>query len=908
MIIQRIKTLYARIIVALLVLSVLPLSVYFTITNTFIEETLVDEIQRANHEIAVHATDNINATIHHTIEKIVQATNLLELDALDVAEQEWALQSIHKLMPETIQLTIFNAQGDVVVNWMKSAVKKGYKKSDFSIHLMSNALKGKKTIGSISVSSNGQKTLDFSLPLYDPVKNKMVAVLIVKMSLEQLLPQMRTLKREGNAKIFIIDKQRRYVVHPDVSLVLSDKKIQESPLVKSYLNGNIEFQAQQYVTENDINVLAVAQYVDVINALLIVEQPADEALQTLNWIKRTLTVFCIVLFLFMLLVIYYFGMKVIKPLANLRYGAEAVGRGVFDLTLPVQSDDELSEVVTAFNKMALNLKNITQERNKELWLKDNVSLLHQNFQGEKSMSLLCQEVMNYLASISRAQLGALYIMKDTDQTLSQHASYALPMPSELAITYQSGEGLIGQVAVNKVLTRLKPSQDSFTVDAGINRVIPKDVLVLPFVFDNETQAVILLASLKLFDEKVPELLERISETVAAVVHSTRSRIKIAALLSDAQSQKEQLQLTNNNLSQKTQALNDTRIELEAQQEELKVSNEELEEKAEYLQQQQCRIEESNEQLEASRQKLAISSQYKSDFLANMSHELRSPLNSILLFSQSLAENKGDNLTDKQVEFAETIGHSGKELLTLINDILDIAKIESGKTVLTIGEYKPKSLPAYIKKMFGFQVKKKGLELVFQVDESLPEIIRTDTHRLGQIIKNFLSNAIKFTEQGEIRVSIGLQQSDQIFIAVKDSGIGIAPDKQGLVFESFQQADSSTSRKYGGTGLGLPISKELADLLGGHIELTSQLGEGCTFTLFLPTNQTEQVAEVVDVISEPILDSMVEINHQDVENVIIENTLQDDRDDILERDRSLLIVDDDEPFAKLLLDLGRQHQF
>ncbi|HLL54988.1 MAG TPA: ATP-binding protein, partial [Myxococcaceae bacterium] len=409
--------------------------------------------------------------------------------------------------------------------------------------------------------------------------------------------------------------------------------------------------------------------------------------------------------------------------------------------------------------------------------------------------------------------------------------------------------------------------DYITISSGLGEAPPRNIMVLPVLFEGEVKAVIELASFLPFSQIHQVFLDQLTESVGVVINMISANMRTEELLEQSQKLTQELQSQSQELQSQQEELRRTNAELEAQartlkaseealrdqQEELQQVNEELEEKASLLAEQNRKVEQKNNEVEAARraleekaEQLAVSSKYKSEFLANMSHELRTPLNSLLILAKLLADNKDGNLTEKQVEFAQTILGAGTDLLNLINDVLDLSKVEAGKMEISPTNVYMKDVTAYVDRSFRPMADQKGLQLNLVVDEGVPESVFTDGQRLQQVLKNLLSNAFKFTERGGI--TLGIRQADKgrrfnnrtldeadmvIAFSVTDTGIGIARDKQQLIFEAFQQEDGTTSRRYGGTGLGLSISREITRLLGGEIRVESTQGEGSTFTLFLP---------------------------------------------------------------------------
>jgi CheY-like chemotaxis protein/signal transduction histidine kinase len=520
-------------------------------------------------------------------------------------------------------------------------------------------------------------------------------------------------------------------------------------------------------------------------------------------------------------------------------------------------------------------------------------------------------------------------LADTSPKLSLLAGYAIG--DDQALRIEVGKGLVGQCALEKQRILLTKVPSDYTrVHSSLGAARPKNIVVLPVLFEGETKAVIELSSLQPFTATHLTFLEQLTQSIGVVLNTIEATMRTENLLQQSQ------QLT---------------IELQTRQTELQQTNEQLALKAQQLAEQNVEVERKNKEVEQARRaleekaaELALTSKYKSEFLANMSHELRTPLNSILILGQQLAENPSGNLAAKQVDFARNIHSAGTDLLTLINDILDLSKIESGTVTVEAEEITFKSLRDSVERTFHHLAESKNLAFQVEIDRMLPRTFTSDPKRLQQILKNLLSNAFKFTAQGQVKMRIeqvttGWSSEHPVLhaapaaiaIAVSDTGIGIAPEKQRLIFEAFQQADAGTSRKYGGTGLGLAISRELATLLGGEIRLISTPGEGSNFTLYLPLSYTGPARPASGPGSSPgsrgawgpsggvgagigvgagsIGNSARGISSLPVLAVSkAEEMIVDDRDDIVEGDHVLLVVDDDPHYARVLLGLARDKGF
>ena len=457
------------------------------------------------------------------------------------------------------------------------------------------------------------------------------------------------------------------------------------------------------------------------------------------------------------------------------------------------------------------------------------------------------------------------------------------------------------------------------ISSGLGKGVPRSVLVLPLIFEGQVKGVLELASFEGFNPSHQALLDQLTDSIGIVLHTIEANMRTEGLLTQSQSLAHQLQ---------------------TRQQELQQTNEELQEKAHLLAEQNQEVERKNAEVEYARQELedkakqlALTSKYKSEFLANMSHELRTPLNSLLILSDQLNKNTEGNLTAKQTDFAKTIHSSGNDLLMLINDILDLSKIESGTVMVEGSELRLEDLQRYVARTFTHVAESKNVDFMLRFHKDLPKVMFTDSKRLQQIIKNLLSNAFKFTHQGHVMLTVepvesgwthgneDLNRAGQVLaFSVADTGIGIAADKQRIIFEAFQQADGSTSRKYGGTGLGLAISRELSHLLGGEIRLISRPGGGSTFTLYLPANynavrrkssqiENLQKSDLKDnTKSLPVSAAPESIESHDSIEVGLVNEVGDDRDDIRPGDHVLLIVENDLSFARFLLETARDNGF
>jgi HAMP domain-containing protein/CheY-like chemotaxis protein/signal transduction histidine kinase len=589
--------------------------------------------------------------------------------------------------------------------------------------------------------------------------------------------------------------------------------------------------------------------------------------------------------------------------------ATAVTEGDLTRSITVEARGEVADLKDNINTMIGNLRETTESNQEQDWLKTNLAKFTGMLQGQRDLVTVGQTLLSELAPLIGAQHGTIYQMvaSETDPLLRRLAGYATGGERHEPETFHIGEGLIGQCALEKRRIHLSNMPVNYVrVHSSLGEATPRHLIVLPVLFEDETKAVIELASLQSFTATHITFLEQLTQSIGVVLNTIEANMRTEGLLKQSQ------ELT---------------AELQTRQTELQNTNEELAEKARQLAEQNEEVERKNKEVEQARRaleekaaELALTSKYKSEFLANMSHELRTPLNSILILGQQLANNASGNLSDKQVEWSKNVHSAGSELLNLINDILDLSKIESGTVTVEAEETTFANLRDTIERNFRHVAEAKNLPFQLEFDNNLPRALTTDPKRLHQILKNLLSNAFKFTHQGQVTMKVKiaesgwstthpvLSRSQQVLcFSVCDTGIGIAPDKQKLVFEAFQQADASTSRKYGGTGLGLAISRELAALLGGEIRLVSTLSEGSTFTLYLPVNYTGPATDRIVPTIPPQGSAPMAVGLPVLPKARDED-IPDDRNEIEPGDTSLLIVEDDPHYARVLLGLARDKGF
>ena len=619
-------------------------------------------------------------------------------------------------------------------------------------------------------------------------------------------------------------------------------------------------------------------------------------------------------------VVVYVARQLSADVARLVVATSRVAEGDLEQELEVVSSDEIGSLTETFGKMVQALKKNRDTSESQDWLKSGIARVNETMRGEEDSARLAAKVVSEISTYLDAKVGALYLQRQENgqQALALLGSYAYTKRKNLSSRFRIGEGLVGQAALEKqqILVKNVP-EDYVRVVSGLGESLPRFICVTPLVYEDQVRGVLEVGTLGELSEVQLEYLNQAMPAVAITFETARSREALAESLQeseqlsqDLQTQQAALQTANEELEEQTQALQQSEEKLKVQQEELEVINEELEEKNKTLTLQKREVESAQKAITEKAEELALASKYKSEFLANMSHELRTPLNSLLLLARSLRDNKDGNLTAGQVESAGIIYGSGNDLLSLINEILDLAKIEAGRMSLEIDRVPLGDLAQTIRDNFTHMSSEKGLELNVELLSDVPKSVATDSKKLQQVLTNLISNALKFTEKGRIDVRFhvppsgvdlsrsGLDPRRAVAISVADTGIGIAKEHQKVIFEAFQQADGTTSRRFGGTGLGLSISRELARLLGGEIQVQSEVGKGSTFTVYLPHElKAPEQGALPSPAAAPPADRAPATDPR-LKRALDE--VADDRDGLTPKDKSILIIEDDVNFARSLV--------
>lgn len=581
--------------------------------------------------------------------------------------------------------------------------------------------------------------------------------------------------------------------------------------------------------------------------------------------------------------------------------ATQISKGNYDVQIDDRKSDTLGALGASIHNMKDSLKDSFDLLSQKEWLQSGVASLNDKMLGEKTIQKLSKDVIEFLCQYTNSSAGVLYVIDGEELTVTGGYSY---IPSKNRERIKKGEGLIGQAIVSGKMLELKSlSSEDIQINYALGEIKPTHIVAVPLL-DFKVEGAVELASIYGFSELQLEFLNVVANNIGIALKATQNRKRVMELLEETKSQSEELQIQHSELEAINAELEAQTEKLQASEEELRVQQEELEQTNEELSERSVLLEEKNTEIQKKSEALELTTRYKSEFLANMSHELRTPLNSILLLSRLLSENNNKNMNNEEIEFAKVIQSSGNSLLGLIDEILDLSKIEAGKMDLEFLDVSTKEITDNLYNLFYLVAKEKGINFEI-ITKDAPIVIKTDKMRLEQILKNLISNAIKFTEKGTVSLEIKVNSDDDKIICfiVKDTGIGIPLEKQPLIFEAFQQADGSTKRKYGGTGLGLSISRELAKLLRGEITLNSKVNEGSTFTLCLPVLgiaiskiSVNKILET-EVIEEETEETEVRPKYI---SEVIPAEIEDDRDSIVEGDKVILIVEDDINFAKSLL--------
>ena len=769
---------------------------------------------------------------------------------------------------------------------------------------------------------NGEPTLFLGTPVF--IDSQLKTILVFKINNEKIADIMNF--RSGYGKT-----QEDYLVGNDF-LMRSDsflspnthsleKSLQnpntgkvETEAVKSALSGVSDTKiSPDYRKTKVLTSFAPFKIDDDLTWAIISEIDEAEVLETPYKTRDSLILLSIVTLVIVLLVLYLAIQKyIIKSLDEFQGGLLNFfmylnGEKKEVIPLKVNGNDEISNMSEIVNEGISKVSKNIEIRTNEQWVKDGVSKLNEVLSNNKTLESACDEALTFICTYVNAGVGVLYTYDESRDSYFQTSSYAHVIRTNLSTEFKLKEGIIGQVAYQKkpiLLTNIK--KDENVITTGTLTQNSYNTYTFPLVYDSVVYGVVEIGSFSEFIQKQIDFFDAISRIIGISILSSIQDLKVQKLVDDMgiankdlEDQKLKLQEANAYMEEQQQQLEEANANMEEQQQQLEEANANMEE-----QQQQLKISEQNLKLQNQRlqdtkqeiikkaEELEKSGKYKSEFLANMSHELRTPLNSIILLSSLLQKNSKQNLNNDDVKKAKTIFDSGNELLRLINDILDLSKVESGKMEVIVDEFNSMDLLKQMKDIFEYTASDKGLE--FNIVDEYNDTIYNDKDKISQIIRNLISNAFKFTKKGSITLKISPSKKYDFKISVIDTGIGIPKDKQELIFKAFTQADGSTSREYGGTGLGLSISRELAKLLGGSVDLESIENIGSTFSVELPNIKKVEKKHTVN-------NTAIKTEIKYTPTIEEYSKVQDDRENIGQNDETYLIIDDDKIFAEVVYD-------
>lgn len=761
--------------------------------------------------------------------------------------------------------------------------------------------------------------------LFDIADRQLLRIVVDNEEIEATILSESLKANDSNIQSRLIDLQhsvntkegRRYI--DSIEVAYQSYYEMEKQFLSELKNGDIDHLKSLYDNERgnrDELLINLDEFKDYQESLM--EESLKSATNTYNTLVTVLISAVAVALILIIIVTLWLIRSTSRNIHLITSGIKKIDFG--NLTriprLEVNTKDEIGEIASAFNSMATSLETYnaremqyTMEITEQNWVTTHSSSIVHLYSHHVTIEGLAEELINKLAIVLEAKLGVLYLKEEGKKTIFRKiASYA-GMENKAGRDYFfEGEGLVGQCAIDKKVFFLNEVPDDYQViSTGLGTIQPKSILMAPILLKDEVLAVIELASLQAFTASQVKLLEEVLGTLGIAITNILGRMEIAGLLQESQAKTEELQMQSEELQTQSEELQSQSEEMQTQAEELRMINEQLEERTKDAELKSEELQAAKESLEEKARELMQSSKYKSEFLANMSHELRTPLNSILLLSEMMTDDPNHGLNAEQVEFAKVIHSSGQDLLNLINDILDLSKVEVGKLDIHFEEVNINEFADRLNRHFMPFAKKKNLDFTVNVSEDAPYSIFTDEQRLQQIIKNLLSNAFKFTEEGSVSVAIEKAKSQEtpdlshtkeveawLKVIVADTGIGIPEEKQEEIFEAFQQVDGATMRKYGGTGLGLSITKEFAQLLGGVCKVQSSEGEGSIFTLLIPS-LPEGLSELEEnrVKEEAAISAAEEISSEQlIEHLPVDAAEISNEYSTVLKGKTVLVVDDD----------------
>ncbi|SDE13166.1 response regulator [Desulfuromonas thiophila] len=931
------KTIQFRLPALILLIGLVPLALFgfFSLLASY-HELLRVQI-RAGQRTAVMAVQQIEQTLQDSARNLTTTAENLSLSSLPPEEQEWTLLMMLKQQPELKGLRILDPSGTTRIKIDNDRVHASGALADQSVRPDMAALRQGKTVFSAPNFSEGLGyLLTIDIPLVDPVNRTLSAVLRAKLAAAPLFSAITDIRIGEQGGLYVLDGENRLLAHSDPSLVFRETRF--TPGFMAITQDGSTDEHVRYASLKGIEVFGAGARGPLTGWWVVAERPAAETLAEIHrtralllWMLAGMGALCLPLTLF-------FSARITRPLKRLEQAARAISDGHFNQQISVAGNNELARVAQAFNQMCRDLLHYATQQQHTSWLKDGLGLLEQQTRSILDLNQLGHRALQVMAQHSGIAAARLLIPL-ANQGWQQVGSYCVEVDSAESVDRRQGLALVQQCAQDRTVVTLENiARDQLVVATGFAGIHPGHLLAMPLLFEDELVAVLELASLPPFSEAQRQFFDHIAPALAVILHSSQSRKRLEQALKQSQelsaqlqAQQEELRVANEELEEQTQQLRASEEQLRVQQEELQSANEELEEKTETLAAQQKLQMEKNRALQAAQEslqekaaELEKASRYKSEFLANMSHELRTPLNSLLILAHELAGNKSGHLDDKETEAAQIIYSSGSDLLQLINEILDLSKIEAGRLELHRQPVFLDLLSRRLEAAFRHMADSKNLSFSLERSEGTAELVVTDPQRLEQILKNLLSNALKFTDRGGVSVRFYQPDSDEaarqqlgdkplLAIAVRDTGIGIAKDHLEDIFGAFQQVDGTISRRYGGTGLGLSITRELSKLLGARVTVDSEPGKGSTFTLYLPLGQEAPAAASQETVpAAPAQAQGVSPRPEEpsapADPAQRPKSLEDDREQLSPHDHVILIVEDDLRFARILADLCHERHF
>ena len=688
------------------------------------------------------------------------------------------------------------------------------------------------------------------------------------------------------------------------------------------------------------NVIAVWRYSPTYNLGIVIKKDEREALAQISTLEVAIYLIAFAISVPLIIFAYAVSRHFTRPIIDMVNSTNAIANGDMEHELNVTTEDEIGQLANSINEMSNHINKAFQNEEAERWLQEGVVKLSETMRGNQISTDLADNIVSFVCSYLNAKVGSLYIVKDQELELAGGFAFVPHFGNQ---TIEFGDGLVGQSAISKqVMTMKQLPEDYISISSSMGEIAPQTLIVFPLMKDEVVVGVMELGWLEEEHKQAYRYLEAITESMATALGVAESHNKLQILLDQSQQHMEELQVReeelraiNEEVEQRSTQLANSQKKLEQQSQQLQSTNDALEHKNTAIEAKNSEIEKSRQEISEKAEQLEASSRYKSEFLANMSHELRTPLNSMLILSRILADNDEGNLDEDQVESSKVIHRSGQELLSLINDILDLSKIEAGKMEVLFESYNLRDITYELNGQFKAITKEKGLTFDVKIDSDVPRAMSIEVQKVQQVLKNLLSNAIKFTEQGGVTLSASiapagkeysqpaLRENPVLAISIIDSGIGISEEKQKAIFEAFQQADGSTSRKYGGTGLGLTISRHLTDLIEGELGVESEPAKGSTFTLYIPIKEAIENTDEQDLApmmiapepskvatsttlplqsTSPITTSEVEPQAQSLAS------LHQHMESIKDDDKVIVIIEDDINFSKVLATLATKSGF